>query len=58
MFASTVAKLNNFEEANNFDDDVVAEWVGLHYKVNFDACNEVGKDRWRNRYEDMHSEEK
>jgi hypothetical protein len=32
------------------DDDDVAEWVGLHYKVNFDAEPFHRKAEWRQRY--------
>lgn len=36
------------------DDDMVAEWVGQHYRVNFDACDADEKDSWRDRYAEAH----
>jgi len=42
-------------EANGIDRDDVAEWVGLHYKVNFDAESAVKRMEWLHRYVESHS---
>lgn len=40
----------------NIDWDAVAEWVGLHYQVNFDAETPVRRLEWVTRYRDSHTE--
>lgn len=44
-------------EASEPDDSEVAEWVGLHYGVNYDACSDEQKVDWQSRYVEMHAEE-
>lgn len=36
-------------------DATIAEWVGLHYFMNFDAMNTIGKADWRQRYAEAHA---
>ena len=38
------------------DDDLVGEWVGRRYKVNFEACAEGKKDVWRERFGSLHDD--
>jgi hypothetical protein len=43
------------DEVRIYARDLVAEWVGLHYGVNFDAESAVRKDEWITRFMDTHS---
>lgn len=42
-------------EGNNINIDDVAEWVGLHYKVNFDVESGSKRYEWILRYIDSHT---
>lgn len=44
----------NVCESRGVDIDAVAEWVGLHYKVNFDAESGPKRYEWILRYIDSH----
>lgn len=39
------------DESAQFEADV-AEWVGLHYRQNFDACKRTQRNEWAQRYLD------
>lgn len=41
------------EDDSEPDEDDVAEWVGLHYRVNYSAESAAGKAEWRDRYKQM-----
>ena len=43
-----------FCEDKGIDIDDVAEWVGQHYKVNFDAESASRRMEWLHRYDDSH----
>lgn len=47
----------SFVEHNEIDIDAVAEWVGLHYKRNFDAEPAEKRYEWLQRYVEAHAEE-
>lgn len=38
-------------------DAEIAEWVGLHYGLNFDAASEAAQAEWRRRYTEAHEPE-
>ena len=57
--ASTYAFHTDAESAllGDHDIDDVAEWVGLHYRVNFDVESSARRLEWINRYKEAHTTE-
>lgn len=49
---------NSYDDSSeDVDLDDVAEWVGLHYKVNFDAESPAKRNEWIQRYKEAHAPE-
>lgn len=46
--------LESFEAILAIDLDDVAEWVGLHYQVNYDRESEIQQEAWTLRYAEAH----
>lgn len=59
--ASTYAYFTDSEEEivsyHGFELDSVSEWVGQHYKVNFDAESPAKRMEWINRFVESHKQE-
>ncbi len=49
-----VPTLDEIAEAKGLDLDDVKFWVGLHYKINFDAEPRTRQDEWIERYCELH----
>lgn len=56
MVQAFLAQDSDEDEGEEVSLDEVAEWVGLHYGVNFDAESQERRQDWIDRYREMHEE--